>query len=230
MKQFLSVCLVAMLLGAVRFALGQDQDPSSTTNQSQNQMTNQSQTQPPSQTPTPQTPPQSQSQTQTNPPATVVSEAVTIKGTVQKIDAKKGLITLKGPEGNTVRLNLGPGAQNLDKLHKGDEVTATYYESAAVMLAKPGEEPTGRAQEDYSVVPSKESQPGEMVVHSVRATATVEDVDPKKRRVTLKEADGSTVKLKVDESVKNLDQIKKGDQIVVRYTEAAALRVTKPRA
>lgn len=151
-------------------------------------------------------------------------------GTVQDINAKKGLITLKGPKGDKIRLSLGSGAQNLDKLHKGDQVNATYYESAAVMLVKPGQEPTGTEQEDYSIVPSKESQPGEMVVHSVKTTATVEDIDPKTRRVTLKEPDGSTVSLKVDPSVQNLDQIKKGDQIVVRYTEAAAIRVTKPRA
>ena len=39
---------------------------------------------------------------------------------------------------------------------------------------------------------------------------------------------GNIRTLKVDKAVKNFDQIKKGDQIVLRFTEAFALSVAKP--
>lgn len=157
----------------------------------------------------------------------VMSEAVTVQATVQKVNASKGMVTLKDPEGNTIELQLGKNAPNLGQLHKGDIVTANYYKSAAVMLAKPGQEPTGTEQMQYTVA-AQNGQPGGMVVNTIRAEATVEDVNAQTRDVTLKEPGGKTVKLKVDPSVRNLDQIKKGDQIVVRYTEAAAISVTKP--
>ncbi len=56
---------------------------------------------------------------------------------------------------------------------------------------------------------------------------TVEAVDPVKRRVTLKGSEGKSRTMKVDPSVKRLDEVKKGDQIVVRYTEAIAFSVRK---
>jgi hypothetical protein len=39
---------------------------------------------------------------------------------------------------------------------------------------------------------------------------------------------GNVRTFKVDPAVKNLDQVKKGDQIVLTFTEAVALSVTKP--
>lgn len=157
-----------------------------------------------------------------------MTEAATVQATVQKVNAEKGLVMLKDPEGNTIELQLGTNAPALSKLNKGDIVTANYYRSAAVMLAKPGQEPTGLEQMEYVVAPQG-GQPGGMVVNTIRASATVEDINPQSREVTLKEQDGKTVKLKVDPSVQNLDQVKKGDQIVVRYTEAAAISVAKPQ-
>lgn len=124
-------------------------------------------------------------------------------------------------------MKLGQNAPDLSQLHKGDLVTASFYQSAAVMLAKPGTEPTGVEQEDFVVSPQS-GQPGGMAVRTIKTTATIEDIDAQKRSVTLKEANGQTLKLKVDASVQNLDQIKKGDEIVVRYTEAAAISITKP--
>ena len=40
--------------------------------------------------------------------------------------------------------------------------------------------------------------------------------------------EGNTVTLKVDKSAKNFKNVKKGDQVVARYTEAVAISVQKP--
>ena len=39
---------------------------------------------------------------------------------------------------------------------------------------------------------------------------------------------GNVRTFKVDKAVKNFGQIKKGDQVVLRFTEAVALSVVKP--
>jgi hypothetical protein len=50
--------------------------------------------------------------------------------------------------------------------------------------------------------------------------ATVEAVDPVTRFMSLKGPDGNVVTVKVDDEVRNLPQVKVGDQVVVRYYAA----------
>ena len=69
---------------------------------------------------------------------------------------------------------------------------------------------------------------GETIADSVSVTATVEAVDLEKRIVTLKDENGVVRDLKVGEDVKNLAQVKKGDQVVATYHEAIAYEVFKP--
>jgi hypothetical protein len=60
-------------------------------------------------------------------------------------------------------------------------------------------------------------------------TATVQAIDLEKRIVTVKGGPrGQVVELKADERVKNLSRLKVGDEVVVKYFAAVAVRVTKP--
>jgi len=65
---------------------------------------------------------------------------------------------------------------------------------------------------------------------AVTATATVEKIDVAKRLVTLRNANGQLIELQVDESVKNLPQVKKGDRVIAKYYESLAYEVNKPGA
>src|SRR5688572_26992584 len=58
--------------------------------------------------------------------------------------------------------------------------------------------------------------------------ATVEDIDHAKREVTLKDSKGDKHKMKVSEEVKNLDQVKKGDEVSIGYYQSVAIGVHKP--
>lgn len=60
---------------------------------------------------------------------------------------------------------------------------------------------------------------------TVQVTATVVKINLKKRRVTLKEADGRVQSLVVDEAVKNLGEVKEGDLVVANYAEALVYEV-----
>ena len=51
------------------------------------------------------------------------------------------------------------------------------------------------------------------------------EIDHKTRAVTLKAADGRTESFVVGEAAKNLDQVQKGDVVVVTYAEALAYEV-----
>jgi hypothetical protein len=58
-------------------------------------------------------------------------------------------------------------------------------------------------------------------------TAKIEAIDLANRVVTLKGPMGKTVALKVDDKVKNLAQVKVGDEIVLKYFEAVSVALVK---
>ena len=62
----------------------------------------------------------------------------------------------------------------------------------------------------------------------VSATARVKAIDLPTRHVTLERADGSEVTLYADENVRNLPQVKVGDEVTVSYYESIAFEVKKP--
>jgi len=63
---------------------------------------------------------------------------------------------------------------------------------------------------------------------AVTISATVEQVDAKARKVTLKGYDGTSETVTVGDEVRNLDQVKKGDAVVVTYYHSVAFEVLKP--
>lgn len=58
-------------------------------------------------------------------------------------------------------------------------------------------------------------------------SAIVEKVDVAKRLVTLRTADGRETTIRVGNEVKNLPQVKKGDEVTVGYLESVAIQVKK---
>jgi len=75
------------------------------------------------------------------------------------------------------------------------------------------------------------SQPlpsGTLGANLVSATARVKAVDQQTRHVTLARADGSEVSLYADDTVRNLQQVKVGDEVSVSYYESLAYEVKKP--
>ena len=81
--------------------------------------------------------------------------------------------------------------------------------------------------ESGSAVVTK-SEPGKVAVAEVtKITATVEAIDKAKREVTLKGPKGNTMVLPVSPEVKNFDQVKVGDQLVVGYIQALSMTLKK---
>jgi len=156
-----------------------------------------------------------------------VSDQVTVKAAVVAINQEKRVVTLRGPEGNEQTFKLGPEVRNLKQVRKGDEVVATYYESIAVKLRKPGEVAPGVTATQDVVRAAPGEMPGAAVGETVSVTATVQKVDRKKQTVTLKGPQGKVVTVKVLDP-ERLAKVKKKDLVEVTYTEAVAIAVEKP--
>jgi Cu/Ag efflux protein CusF len=69
--------------------------------------------------------------------------------------------------------------------------------------------------------------PGFKSEKTVTMKATVQDIDRENRKVTLKGQDGTTETIKCPLTVRNLDQLKKGDVVTAKFTESMAIAVRK---
>lgn len=63
---------------------------------------------------------------------------------------------------------------------------------------------------------------------TVEASAIVEAIDQSTREVVLRDAQGRQTLVKAGPEVRNLAQVKKGDRVVVRFTEGFAAQLVKP--
>jgi Cu/Ag efflux protein CusF len=63
---------------------------------------------------------------------------------------------------------------------------------------------------------------------AVTVQATVAAINHKTREVTLRGADGEETTFVVDQSVKNLPQVRKGDVVTAKYHRAIAARIMRP--
>ena len=75
---------------------------------------------------------------------------------------------------------------------------------------------------------SHEKMPSGEIAEVQTLTATVEKIDHSTRVVTLKGPEGNMVTFRASDEAKNLDQVKAGDFVHVKYYEAVAWQVMKP--
>jgi len=160
-------------------------------------------------------------------PGIEMSSTARLSATVEAIDHDKRLVTLRGPEGNQVVLEVSEAARNLDQVEVGDTVEVEYYESVALFAQLPDGEPANEVKVSTAHTPLGD-KPGGGVAETITMKATVEAIDYDTRMVVLRGPEGNTLTTKVDEQVKRFNEVKPGDEIVVQYTRAFAISVREP--
>lgn len=151
------------------------------------------------------------------------ANVVSLTATVEAIDLKTRMVTIKGPKGNSVTVKASDEVINLPQVRVGDKVMLDYVEALAVRMAKPGEV---RAEATGLIAAAEPgAKPGVIGAAETTVTATIEEIDKKDETVTLKvPKDGVQIIVKVQDPA-NLKKVKVGDTIVITYTEAVALSV-----
>jgi len=156
-----------------------------------------------------------------------VAEAsmVTVRGWIDAIDKTNRTVTLKGPRGGTVTLDV-KDPKKLDSVAVGDPVVAAFIEALALEVKKvPGAAPGVSVTEARTT-----SQPGETpsdaVGREVVVTATITAVDRKAQTVTIKGPRGNTETIKVKDAA-NLKGGESGDVAELTYTQALAVTLDR---
>lgn len=84
-----------------------------------------------------------------------------------------------------------------------------------------------KAEMEKAPATQQETAPVIAESETVTMTATVQAVDLQNRLVTLKQKGGQPFTVHVSEQVRNLPQVRVGNRVVVRYTEAVAVRISR---
>lgn len=146
---------------------------------------------------------------------------------VDAIDHKTRMVTLRGADGEPVTFKVDDAVRNLDQVKKGDQVVASYYESIAIRVHKPGEAEPGVSSSDATERAAVGAMPGAATAQTTSVTARVTKIDKSKPSITLKGPKGKLVTVKVRDAAR-LDKVKVGDLLQITYTQAVAIAVEKP--
>ena len=149
-----------------------------------------------------------------------------VRGTVAAVDKDAGTVTLKGPKGRTVTIEV-KDKQKLDMIKVGDPVVAAYVEAVAFRVQKAGSGATPGVTTQETRISSRPGQtPAGAVGREVTATVTITALDKKARTVTVKGPQGGTETIKAKDP-KNLEGLKVGDMVEITYTQALAISLDK---
>ena len=155
-----------------------------------------------------------------------ISEVTTIM-TVQDINLAERLFTLTYEGQNEMVVEAAEDLKGIEDIKVGDKVRVTYLKSTAVFVTSPDAERPPVTESRVVQVSSKDGKPRKVTVDIKEETSIVEAIDVENRTATLKGPDGKVVTINVSDEVKNLENVKVGDQVVLQTTESVAVDITK---
>ena len=146
---------------------------------------------------------------------------------VTAVDMANRLVTIEGPEGNSVVIQVTDQVKNLPNVKVGDKVRIEYYRSAFVEIEKDasgGELGTEISAARVSA-PEGQKPAGAVGVEMVRR-AEVVFVDPYQKFISFRSPDRGLRKISLKDTPElqhYLKELKKGDIVQVTYSEALAI-------
>jgi hypothetical protein len=167
-----------------------------------------------------------QTQTQRSERGYTKSREHQVVATIQSIDKDARTVTLQTDEGETKTIEVPESVKAFKSLNKGQKVKVSYYESLAVAVRKPGEKTASTGTSETTArIPAGEGQgAGRMNVRKMTMTAEITQVDTKNNTVTLRDAEGNSRTVDVEDPGmrQRLSTFKPGDNVEITYTEAVA--------
>jgi hypothetical protein len=153
---------------------------------------------------------------------------VTIVASVEAIDYATREVTLKGPRGNTATFTVDKAVKRLDEIKVGDHVRADYVLAVAAELRKPTPEEEKNPLtiiEGQGKTPAG-TPPAAGALRHFKVVTTIDEIDQEKQNVTIKGPRGNKVTVHVADREK-LGKVKKGEHVLITYTEAVGLSLEK---
>jgi hypothetical protein len=161
----------------------------------------------------------------------LAADVVILTATVDSVDLKNRIVTLKDANGNLAQMNVAKSVNDLDKVKKGDIFMVEHAQAIAVGLTAAGQGQKPGASGVHSVVVSGKgsAKPFEETQDTVYATVKISAIDYNNRVVTFTLPSGEKQKVKVAPSVLGLEKFKAGDDVIVEFVDDTAIGFVKPK-
>jgi len=147
---------------------------------------------------------------------------------VDAIDQATRKVVLKDATGQTLTFVAGDEVKNLPQVVKGDKVTFTVVEAVVLSLNKSTSTVRERVETETSSAAPAGSKPAGTVTRSVKIVASVEAIDAKAGKVTVR-GPQRTIVLSVKDAAA-LKTLKKDDMIEATFAESVTIKVEKGMA
>ena len=157
-------------------------------------------------------------------PFIYASQSMMITAEVEAIDHETRVVTLRGPQGNSVTFTATEEARNLGQVGVGDLVDVEYLQSMSIeVAANPGLAPGAGELVAAGRTPEGD-MPGMAVMDTQVITATVEEINIEANTFKLKNPAGEINEYEALDP-KNLKLASVGDIVVLTLTDAIAVVV-----
>ncbi|MCD6268635.1 MAG: hypothetical protein J7J71_00685, partial [Deltaproteobacteria bacterium] len=153
----------------------------------------------------------------------------TIEATVEAVDHETRMVTLKGPDGKSVTIEVQDHVKNFAQVEVGDVLSIDYIESIEIQVFAPGVVQPGTTAVVAAAKAKPGQKPGVVAVQEVAVATTIVAIDKDTQMVTLKGADGETKTVKA-RNPENLAKVKVGDNVLITYSAALGMSVDKKTA
>lgn len=165
----------------------------------------------------------------TKKPDEIITDTSVINGTVVAVDYKSRMVTLKDKAGYYATFTADREVKNLDRIQKGDQAVATYMESIGIRVVAPDSAicDIGKKGEVTVDIGLKGDKPYRITARIVEYKAVVDTIRPQGRQIAVRGSRGNILSFKVGKNIEGLENVKKGDVVVIYYTEAIAILLEK---
>lgn len=159
-------------------------------------------------------------------PGMIQAVVTKFEATVEAVDHDNRKVTLKGPEGKTITIDVQEDVKNLPQVEVGDLVTIEYIEAVSIQVFAEGEVEAGATAVAATASAEAGQKPSGVQVEEVTVVATIEAIDKEQELVTLKGAEGRTKTVKPN-NPENLEKVVVGDKVMITYTGILGIEVTE---
>ena len=157
-------------------------------------------------------------------PGRVITSTARREAIVESVNKETREIKVVDANGKIHSFVAGDMVANFDQIEPRDRIVTEYLESVAVFVAPAGTPAMGDMGL-VEVAPLGE-KPGMAMADTYMVAAKIDAIDTDTRVVTLRGEDGFQTALRVANDV-NLAEVKVGDEVRMRVTEAVAIKVVE---
>jgi len=150
-----------------------------------------------------------------------------LEATVTAVDVERRLVGLRDASGNEITIRI-PAARNLSQVDSGDTLVVTYFETYRASLAEAGKAESGAA---LAAGRAEEGDlPGGFVAAETVTTVEIVSVAEDGSSVSVRDEEGrlQTMEVQREQGRAFARKLKRGDMVLLEYTEAVAMDLRKP--